>query len=87
MREIRPYRSIEKKYETEEIQNILSTKFFGDCADMEKKGVEILQNNVKIYTECDFASAKGTLTVITDVGEWKTTEKLSLPEMTGEENI
>ena len=35
---------------------------------MEKKGVEIIENDVKIYTESETADARGTLTVITPVG-------------------
>ena len=52
---------------------------------MKKKGVEILQNNVKIYTERDFASAKGTLTILTDIGGKLPTEEIPLPETTGED--
>ena len=84
-RTIIPYQPVEKSYGKEEIQDILSEKFSRYCADKKKKGVEILQNNVKIYTERDFASAKGTLTILTDIGGKLPTEEIPLPETTGED--
>ena len=63
-----PYTIYEKKREKEELQSILSNRFLQYCEDLEKKGVEIIENDVKIYTGSKEAEAKGTLTVIMPVG-------------------
>ena len=61
-------RFMKKKREKEELQSILSNRFLQYCEDLEKKGVEIIGNDVKIYTGSKEAEAKGTLTVIMPVG-------------------
>lgn len=63
-----PYTVYEKKREKKELQSILSERFLQYCEDLEKKGVEIIGNDVKIYTGSKEAEAKGTLTVIMPVG-------------------
>lgn len=63
-----PYKPHEKQRRKEEIQKILTERFVRYCEDLEKKGVEIIENDVKIYTGSAKAEAKGTLTVITDIG-------------------
>lgn len=87
-RTIRPYNAEEVLYDKETLQELLSRKFNRFCEDLQKKGVEIIQNDVKIYTGSDKASAKGSLTVIMPVGETAPTEKLTIPakenEMSGE---
>ncbi len=67
-RTARPYRSTEKKYSKKELQKILSASFQRYCKDLDKKGVEIIENNVKIYTGSEKAEAKGRLTVLMPVG-------------------
>ncbi len=67
-RTARPYRPQEKKYSKKELQKILSANFQRYCKDLDKKGVEIIENNVKIYTGSDKAEAKGRLTVLTPIG-------------------
>ena len=47
---------------------MLSANFQYYCRELEKKGVVILKNNVKIYTWSDKAKAKGTLTVEMPIG-------------------
>lgn len=69
------YNLEEKKYEKKELQSILSERFSRYCEDLEKKGVEIIGNDVKIYTGSKEATAKGTLTVIQPIG----TKKVSQP--------
>lgn len=67
-REAHPYRPKIKTYKKEEIQRILSERFFSYCEDLKKKGVEIIENDVKIYTGSKDAEARGTLTVVMDIG-------------------
>lgn len=64
----RPYESDEIKYTKEELQQRLSRKFQQYCKDLEKKGVEIIENDVKIYTGFQKAEAKGRLTVQMPIG-------------------
>lgn len=64
----RPYESGEIKYTKKELQQRLSRKFQQYCKDLEKKGVEIIENDVKIYTGSQKAEAKGRLTVQMPIG-------------------
>ena len=64
----RPYESGEIKYSKKELQQRLSRKFQQYCKDLEKKGVEIIENDVKIYTGSQKAEAKGRLTVQMPIG-------------------
>lgn len=66
-----PYQPIEKNYTETELQTLLSEHFDYYCKDLEKKGVEILQNNVKIYRGSHVATAKGTLVVRQEIGVLK----------------
>lgn len=68
-RTTRPYQSRETEYSQKVIQQRLSSRFAKTQAELEKKGVEIIENSVKIYNESDFAVAKGTLTMICSIGE------------------
>ncbi len=47
---------------------------------MEKKGVEIIENDVKIYTGQNESSAKGNLTVRMPIGKEKAAKLLKIPE-------
>ena len=80
----RPYRSKMKKYTENDLQTILTDDFRKYCDELEKKGVEILENNVKIYTERNFAVAKGTLTIICDIGEKR---EIIVPEVPMEDEL
>ncbi len=64
----RPYESGEIKYSKKELQQQMSRKFQQYCKDLEKKGVEIIENDVKIYTGSQKAEAKGRLTVQMPIG-------------------
>lgn len=74
-----PYTVLEKKREKKELQSILSERFLQYCEDLEKKGVEIIGNDVKIYTGSENAEAKGTLTVIMPVGTNKPSQPMDIP--------
>lgn len=89
IRTANPYRSEEKKHTKKELQQILSLRFKRYLADLEKKGVEIIENSVKIYTGPEKAEAKGTLTVIMPIGMQAPSQLLEIPlkeeqEETGE---
>ena len=66
---ITPYRKMYKKYTKADARMILSADFQDYCKELEKKGVEIIQNDVKIYTGSETYSAKGTLKVRCSVGK------------------
>ena len=57
----------------------MSTNFHKFCVDLEKKGVQILENNVKIYCDTVRASARGNLTLSEQIGENRTSSKKELP--------
>ena len=80
----KPYVSTEVPYEKEELRRILSERFMKECKELEKKGVEIIENNVKIYTEKEQAEARGTLTVLQKIG---TEQKASIPEVQNREEL
>lgn len=75
-----PYEKDSKSYTKEEIQYILTRRFKQYCEDLEKKGVEIIENDVKIYTGSQKAQAKGTLIVMKSIGEKRASELITIPE-------
>ena len=75
----RPYESGEIKYSKKELQQRLSRKFQQYCKDLEKKGVEIIENDVKIYTGSQKAEAKGRLTVQMPIGRQAESRLLEIP--------
>ena len=74
-----PYHSYAGKYTEKEFQEILSGKFQRYCKDLEKKGVEIIENDVKIYTGSQTAEAKGQLTVLMPVGAQAESQLMEIP--------
>lgn len=77
-RSVIPYENIEKTYSDVQIRKILTKAFLYDCEDLEKKGVEILQNDVKIYRGSLSSEAKGTLTVEKSVGMAKASKEIEI---------
>ena len=63
------YTEKKKKYTEKEIKSRLTVRFRRYCRDLEKKGVEIIENNVKIYTGSNVTEAKGNLVAIMPIGE------------------
>lgn len=80
VRRLVPYEPEEKQYSRKEIQKILTERFHRYCKDLEKKGVEIIQNDVKIYTGSESSSAKGKIQVRMPVGKKKDSELLEVPK-------
>lgn len=58
-----------KTYSEEEIRGKLSERFQRFCRDLEKKGVQILENNVKIYGGVEWISAQGVLVLEEKAGK------------------
>lgn len=85
VRKVIPYEPEKKQYSQKEIQQILTERFQRYCKDLEKKGVEIIQNDVKIYTGSKSSSAKGKITVRMPVGKIKDSELLEIPKTDEEE--
>ncbi len=74
-----PYHSYAGKYTEKEFQEILSGKFQRYCKDLDKKGVKIIENGVKIYTGSQTAEAKGQLTVLMPVGAQAESQLMEIP--------
>ncbi len=69
-----------ENYEETESRRILSENFHRFCKKLEEKGVQILQNSVKIYTGVERTTAKGILTLNEKIGNPVTAEKQSIPQ-------
>lgn len=76
----REYTMQNKKYTKNEYQTRLSYNFRKFCDNLEKKGVQILENNVKIYKENEKVCAKGTLILAEPIGKLRTAEKAVIPD-------
>ena len=64
-----------ENYAETETRIILSENFHRFCKKLEEKGVQILQNSVKIYTGVERTTAKGILTLNEKIGNPVTVEK------------
>lgn len=63
-----------KKRSSEKLQEILSLEFSRFCVDLQKKGVQIIENDVKIQIDENQAAATGSLSLIEPIGELKISE-------------
>ena len=77
---IEEYQEVKKNYTEKEYNQLLNTHFNKFCNDLEKKGVQILQNSVKIYSESKRVFAKGIITICKDVGIKQKIAKKELEE-------
>ena len=68
-----------KKYTKADARMILSADFQDYCKELEKKGVEILENDVKIYTGSGNASARGTITAVRSIGVLRPSKIKKIP--------
>ena len=66
-----------EKYSEKEYVNILSYEFDKFCRNLEKKGVQILENSVKIYKENSCILARGKIEVLKSIGKTSTERKLT----------
>lgn len=69
-----------ENYAETETRIILSENFHRFCKKLEEKGVQILQNSVKIYTGVGRTTAKGILTLNEKIGNPVTVEKKLIPQ-------
>ena len=74
-----PYKPVMKKYTDQQLQDKLNRYFLRYCEDLDKKGVEIIQNDVKIDTGSKEGAISGTLTIICNTGQSRQSEILQLP--------
>lgn len=82
---VREYEPQKKKRGEKEYQQLLTADFQKFCHNLEKKGVQILENDVKIYKETDTAAAKGNLTLLAPAGEKQAGQEKEVPQTdTGE---
>lgn len=70
----------EENYEKSEARCILSANFQRFCRKLEEKGVQILQNSVKIYTGVEQTTAKGVLIFHEKIGNPVTVDRQSIPQ-------
>ncbi|MGN0332111.1 MAG: sporulation protein YqfD [Lachnospiraceae bacterium] len=80
IRRVVPYEIKEMTYSQKELQKILTERFLRTSSDLGKKGVEIIENNVKIYTGSKETMAKGNLEVRMPVGEKRPSQIIDIPE-------
>ena len=74
-----PYERSQKKYTDQQLQDKLNRYFLRYCEDLDKKGVEIIQNDVKIDTGSKEGAISGTLTIICNTGQSRQSEIPQLP--------
>ncbi|MCF2682838.1 sporulation protein YqfD [Faecalicatena contorta] len=86
VRTARPYHTVTKKLSGSVCQERLSADFQNYCKELEKKGVEIIENDVKIYTESEYATAKGKLTVEMPIGDSVPSTLLDVPALEESQN-
>lgn len=80
-----------KTYSKQEAKQEANKHFQEFCKDLSKKGVQILENNVKIRVNGDTMSSSGTITVLEPIGkvsllDTKQIKKEKLNEHNGEAN-
>ena len=80
IRKVVPYEIKEMTYSQKDLQKILTKRFHRTSEDLGKKGVEIIENNVKIYTGSEETAAKGSLKVRMPIGEKKSSEIIDIPD-------
>lgn len=74
-----PYKPVIKNYTDQQLQDKLNRYFLRYCEDLDKKGVEIIQNDVKIDTGSKEGAISGTLTIICNTGQSRQSEIPQLP--------
>lgn len=87
IRTVKSYTFEKKRYTDEEIRQILSADFLQFCKDLEEKGIQILENSVKINLYADSADAKGTLFLNERITEAADTEILTIERKETDESV
>ncbi len=81
------YKWIQGKYKKEEVQKQMSDRFHSFCEELEKKGVQITENNVKILIDKKQARAAGNLSLVEPLGKPADTEILTIERKETDESI
>ena len=77
-----PYKPVMKSYTDQQLQDKLNRYFLRYCEDLDKKGVEIIQNDVKIDTGSKAGAISGTLTIICNTGQSRQSE---IPQLSNDQ--
>ena len=77
-----PYKPVMKNYTDQQLQDKLNRYFLRYCEDLDKKGVEIIQNDVKIDTGSKAGAISGTLTIICNTGQSRQSE---IPQLSNDQ--
>lgn len=81
------YQFTEKNYTQKEVQQILSQHFYSFCKDLEEKGIQICENNVKIYISPQKSVASGMLYLNQRIDEEKNTEIITMERKEPNESV
>ena len=84
---VKSYSFTEKEYSQDEIRQRLSQNFKRFCEDLEEKGVQILENDVKIQLYENSAVASGTLYVNRRITAEADTEILTIERKETDESV
>ena len=87
MKSVKSYSLVERTYSEEEARCLLSLDFKRFCEDLEEKGVQIRENNVKIHLYEDSASASGTVYLNERITEEADTEILTVERKETDESV
>lgn len=87
MKSVKSYSLVERTYSEEEARRLLSLDFKRFCEDLEEKGVQIKENNVKIHLYEDSASASGTVYLNERITEEADTEILTVERKETDESV
>ena len=87
MKSVKSYSLVERTYTEEEARQLLSLDFKRFCEDLEEKGVQIRENNVKIHLYEDSASASGTVYLNERITEEAATEILTVERKETDESV
>ena len=80
IRKVVPYKKEVKPYTEKEIRELLTVRFLRSCRNLRKKGVEIIGNDVKIYTGSEKSTARGTMKVKMPVGKVRPSKIIHISE-------
>lgn len=87
IRTVREYTLLEKTYTDEEVRRILSERFRRFCEELEEKGIQILQNNVKIQLNEKRAVSSGSLILNEPIAGETDTEILTIERKETDESV
>lgn len=87
MKSVKSYSLVERTYSEDEARRLLSLDFKRFCEDLEEKGVQIRENDVKIHLYEDSASASGTVYLNERITEEADTEILTVERKETDESV